>query len=90
MTDGIKVIQQTTAEREQETKDLWEQIKPLLDQGMIYSAAAKKVKKIPGASFNRYQQAWYKDLIAYGESQGYPYDDYSGKANNNRELKNGL
>ena len=79
--DGITIISQSTAEREKETKELFEKIKPLLDQGMIYSAAVMKVKNLPYA-FNRNKQAWFRDLVAYGESQGYDYDDYSGKGNN--------
>ena len=78
---GIIVIEQTTEERKQETKELFEQIKPLLDKGMIYSNAVRKVKGMPENS-SRSSQAWYKELIAYGETQGYPFDDYSGRENN--------
>ena len=81
MSDGITIIQQTTAERRQETIDLFNKIKPLLDNGWIYSAAIRKVKNLP-PGFNRYQQAWYRDVVAYGETQGYKYEDYSGKKNN--------
>lgn len=76
--DGITVITQTTAERKQETIDLFEQIRPYLDQGMIYSQAIRIVKKLPPHA-NRHGQAWYRDLVEYGESQGYNYEDYSGK-----------
>ena len=86
MDDGITVISQTTAERQQETKELFEKIKPLLDKGMIYSAAIRKVKGLPSDA-NRYQSSWYKEVIAYGETQGYPYEKYSGKKNNRRGLE---
>lgn len=76
--DGITIISQTTAERRQETINLFNKIKPLLDQGMIYSAAVRQVKNLPSDA-GRYQMAWYKELVAYGESQGYHYEDYSGK-----------
>ena len=87
--DGITVISQTTEERKQETKELFEKIKPLLDKGMIYSKAIITVKNLPEGSV-RYQQAWYRDLIAYGESHGYPYENYSGKGNNKYKKNNGV
>ena len=76
--DGITIISQTTAERQQETIELFEQIRPLLDQGMIYSAAVMKVRNI-SYHFNRNKQAWFRDLVDYGESQGYAYEDHCGK-----------
>ena len=78
---SIGIISQSTVERENETKDLFEEIKPLLDDGWIYSNAVKKVKGIDDKKlcFNRYQQAWFRDLVDYGETQGYRWEDYSGK-----------
>ena len=84
----ITVITQTTAEREQEIIDLFNLIKPLLDEGMIYSNAIKVLCKNKNMSFNRFQDAWFRDLIAYGESHGYPYHMYSGKKK--KRLKSNL
>lgn len=76
--DGITIITQTTAERRQETIDLFNQIRPYLDKNYTYSHAIRIVKNLPPRA-NRYSQAWYRDVVAYGESQGYKYEDYSGK-----------
>ncbi len=70
----ITVITKTTNERNQETKELFEKIKPLLDDGMIYSTA---VKKVTGRTRVRKELGWFKELIEYGESQGYSYREYS-------------
>ena len=79
MTDKIKVICQSTDERRKEAMELFDKIKPLLDEGHIYSSAVKMVTDKKNTRLNRYQDAWYRDLIEYGESKGYLYDDYSGK-----------
>ena len=76
----ITVISQTTAEREEETRLLFEQIRPLLDEGYGYNSALIKIGRIPrGSRTGYYAQGWFKDLKEYGESQGYKYTDYSGK-----------
>ena len=78
MGDGITVISQTTAERRQETRELFEQVRPLLDKGMIYSKAVQVVMGFPDIR-SCVHRAWFRDLVEYGESQGYRYEDYSGK-----------
>lgn len=76
----ITVISQTTAERNEETRLLFEQVKPYLDDGYSYTAALKKVGRITNnAKGYYYNQAWFRELKAYGESQGYEYIKYSGK-----------
>ena len=74
----ITVITQTTAERQEETRQLFEQIKPLLDEGYSYHSALKKIGKIT-SNCRFYQQAWYRDLTEYGGTVGYPYDKHKGK-----------
>ncbi|MBQ6220157.1 MAG: hypothetical protein IJH63_10465 [Methanobrevibacter sp.] len=76
---GIKVISQSTSEREAETKELFEEIKPLLDNHLTYSDAVCQVKNIKD-KYLIYQRAWFKDLIKYGETKGYPYIRHSGKS----------
>lgn len=56
----IKVISQTTREREEETHQLFLQLKPLLDNGYTLSKAVKQELNIKHNSF--YNQTWYKDL----------------------------
>ena len=71
---GIKVISQSTGERENETRELFEEIRPLLDKGYSYSRAVRQVKNMKTIYVTHYR--WFKDLIKYGESQGYRYVDY--------------
>ena len=76
----IKVIETSTAERKQETIELFNEIKPYLDDGYSYTSALEKVGRITSKAKGYYYcQAWFKDLKEYGESQGYYYTDYSGK-----------
>ena len=72
----MKVIEQSTKEREQETKALFESIRPLLDDGYTYNKALRKVKGV--ATLNT-SNAWYRNVIEYGEKQGYRRSDYSYK-----------
>ena len=72
----MKVIELSTAEREQETKELFEAIRPLLDGGYTYNKALRKVKNLKSLNTNN---AWYRDVIKYGEKMGYPKEKYSYK-----------
>ena len=74
----ITVVQQTTAERQEETRQLFEEIRPLLDEGYSYRSALQKIGRC-GDGGGYYQQAWYRELCEYGTSQGYPYHKYKGK-----------
>jgi len=75
----ITVIEQTTEERNQETRTLFETIKPYLDEGYGYRAALNKAGRIQNGSGGYYRQAWFRELITYGETQGYPYNQYKGR-----------
>lgn len=77
--DGITIISQSTSERKMETIELFNKIKPLLDSGLIYTKAIKIVKGLP-EEYALTRRKWYRDLVSYGESQGYLYKDYSGKS----------
>lgn len=76
----ITVISQSTQERKEETRKLFELIRPLLDEGYGYNSALKKVGKINEKSAGYYySQGWFRELREYGETQGYKYREYSGK-----------
>lgn len=71
----IRVIEQTTSERNQEIHDLFQQIKPLLDQGYNYVDAYSKITGI--SKRNLQGTAKFKHLKKYGETQGYSSINYS-------------
>ena len=76
----ITVIEQSTTERNEETKRLFETIKPLLDDGYGYMSACVKVGRCKAPLKNNYYTGgWFRDLKEYGEKMGYPYNVYSGK-----------
>ena len=66
----IKVIEQTTAERKQETVDIFQKVKPYLDRGYSLRQA---VLKVSDRNITNVKNGWYRDLIDYCESQGYEY-----------------
>ena len=66
----INIISQTTSEREQETRELFDQCRPLLDKGCgLYTA----VKTVTGKQPTNKKNGWYRDLIDYAAKQGYDY-----------------
>ena len=75
----ITVISQTTAERNEETRQLFESIRPYLDNGHTYRSALNEIGKIRNMSGGYYTQSWFRELLSYGESQGYPYHQYKGR-----------
>ena len=66
----IKVIEQTTAERKQETRDIFQKVKPYLDRGYSLRQA---VLRCTDRNITNVKNGWYRDLIEYCESQGYEY-----------------
>ena len=72
----ITIVEQTTAERKNETKDLFEQIKPYLDEGFSYKSALVKIGRISRGTNLNTRKGWYKHLIDYGNSMGYVYGDH--------------
>ena len=76
----ITVVEQTTNERREEARQLFEQIKPYLDEGYSYMNACVLVGRCKVNLRNQYYKyGWFKDLKEYGEAMGYPYIKYSGK-----------
>jgi hypothetical protein len=69
----ITVTEQSTSERLSETKQLFESIKPLLDNGCTYRQALKEIGRITPKSNPNIRHGWFRHLIDYGTSQGYPY-----------------
>lgn len=79
------IIETSTSQRKQETKTLFQKVKPLLDNGLSYNKAVRKIKKLP-ATYSCSNLAWFRDLVEYGETQGYKYDDYRFPSN---QINNG-
>ena len=63
----INVISQTTAERKEEIIQLYEKVKPYLDDGVGLWTAVKTVR---GKAFST-NVAWYRELRMYCRKQGY-------------------
>lgn len=74
----INVISQSTSERRDEVRRNFEKIRPYLDEGLNYALACEKVGLVTSHR-NAYVFKWFKELIEYGKSQGYPYREFSGK-----------
>ena len=68
----IRVIQQSTAERNRETRNLFERMKPLVDDGYSFRQALMKL----GYTVSNPHHGWYKDLVDYAKTQGYDHYDY--------------
>ena len=66
--DKITVVSQTTSEREEETKELFEQCKELMNEGYTLNQAVRKIKNLNYHSLTK--RAWYRDLKEYAETQG--------------------
>ena len=72
---SIKVICQSTKEREQEIIDLFNKAKPYLDDGFSYrSALINALGKEPNCNFSHY--SWYKEFMRYADAHGYPKSEY--------------
>ena len=75
---SIKVICQSTKEREQEIIDLFNKVKPYLDDGCSYRLALIKVLgKESNSSFSHF--SWYKEFMEYADAHGYPKSEYRYK-----------
>ena len=75
---SIKVISQSTKEREQETIDLFNKAKPYLDEGFSYrSAIIKALGLNPNSGFST--MGWYRDFVEYADAHGYPKTEYTYK-----------
>ena len=81
----ITVKTSSSKERDDEIKELFDKMKPYLDEGYSYHKALNEIKQ---TNVSYAQRRWYRDLVEYGESQGYPYKEF--KYPNDYEHKYGL
>lgn len=72
---GITVIEQNTDDRNQETINLFNEIRPYLDDGYSFTGALKKC----GYTVYNYKSGWFKHLIDYAGTQGYDYNTMRGR-----------
>lgn len=64
------IVERSSQDIDNETKQLFDDCKPLLDKGMGFYAAIRQVKGLtPSSNFGN--NSWYKRFRAYAESQGY-------------------
>ena len=75
---SIKVICQSTKEREQEIIDLFNKAKHYLDDGCSYRLAIMKALGLkPNCNFSHF--SWYKEFMRYADAHGYPKSEYRYK-----------
>ena len=66
----MRVIERTDADIERETVELYDEVKPLLDDGVPIEKAVKTVRGIRQSS-NIGNLAWYKRFRDYAIANGY-------------------
>ena len=64
------IVERSSQDIDNETKKLFEDCKPLLDEGMGFYSAIRQVKGLRTSS-NFGNSSWYKRFKAYAKSQGY-------------------
>ena len=72
----MDVIETTTDGRNAEIRELFDKMKPFLKKGLSYNKAYESVMGHKPST----ARAWWKDLIKYGEKQGFPRK-YTNRAN---------
>lgn len=65
----IKVIETSSEDRQKELEEIFEKMRPLLDQGFGYIASYQFISGVNHTAFSR--RSWWRDLVKYGEEQGY-------------------
>ena len=70
----ITVVEQSTAERNNEIEMLFEEIKPLLDNGYSFKLALQEIGRIKENHNISVRNGWLKHLIDYAKTQGYDYN----------------
>jgi len=66
----MAVIERTDNDIEQETIQLWQKVKPLLDNGMSFYPAVRQAKGLQPSSCLG-TQSWFRRLRTYAIKQGY-------------------
>lgn len=66
----MKVIETSTAERRQETRELFDKVKPFLDDGLSYDKALKQAG-IMGTGLSWRQRAYTRDVVELAKEHGY-------------------
>ena len=72
----MRVVERDMEERRLETKNLFNQVKPLLEKGYSYNLAVKKVRNTNSLNTG---SGWFKELVESGESKGYLKENYRSK-----------
>ena len=66
----MKVIETSTAERKQETRELFDKVKPFLDDGLSYNKALKQAG-IMETGLSWRQRAYTRDVVELAKEHGY-------------------
>lgn len=65
----ISIVEQSTAERRRETRELFDKVKPFLDEGLSYDKALKQAGVMSARSWK--QRAYTRDVVELAKKQGY-------------------
>ena len=71
-----RILGQSSTERENETRRLFESIKPYLDEGYSFTEALIETGRIKNPHQFKIRNGWGRELREYAEEQGYDYKDY--------------
>lgn len=69
----ITIVEQSTSDRKQETQELFNKVKPFLDEGYCYRESLIQVGRITRNSHLNARRGWFRSLIDYGAVFGYDY-----------------
>ena len=72
----ITVVEQSTSERLDETRELFESIRTYLDEGYGYRKSLILIGRIKENTRLNNRNGWFRDLTEYGASKGYPYHNH--------------
>lgn len=75
----ITVKETSSEERQNEMVELFEKIRPFLEQGISYSTAYKILTGEKHNTFTR--RRWWKDLLDYGKKQGFDRKYFGNERN---------
>ena len=66
----LKIVTMTTSERKEETRRIFERIKPYLEEGLSWNKSFQKAGYFK-KNYSWTNWAWSRDVVAYAKERGY-------------------